>query len=34
LVNIVGLNYNAQLIVKGLIIIAASAAYTFVGRHD
>jgi ribose/xylose/arabinose/galactoside ABC-type transport system permease subunit len=34
LVNIVGLNYNAQLIVKGLIIIAASAAYTLVGRHD
>jgi ribose/xylose/arabinose/galactoside ABC-type transport system permease subunit len=34
LVNIVGLNYNAQLIVKGLIIIAASAAYTIVGRHD
>lgn len=32
LVNIVGLNYNAQLIVKGLIIIAASAAYTYVKR--
>ena len=27
LVNIVGLDYNAQLIVKGLIIIAASALY-------
>jgi ribose/xylose/arabinose/galactoside ABC-type transport system permease subunit len=29
LVNIVGLNYNAQLIVKGLIIIAASAAHLY-----
>jgi ribose/xylose/arabinose/galactoside ABC-type transport system permease subunit len=27
LVNIVGLDYNAQLIVKGIIIIAASALY-------
>ena len=27
LVNIVGLDYNAQLIVKGVIIIAASALY-------
>jgi ribose/xylose/arabinose/galactoside ABC-type transport system permease subunit len=33
LVNIVGLNYNAQLIVKGLIIIAASAAYSLLGRE-
>jgi ribose/xylose/arabinose/galactoside ABC-type transport system permease subunit len=29
LVNIVGLDYNVQLIVKGAIIIAASAAYTY-----
>jgi ribose/xylose/arabinose/galactoside ABC-type transport system permease subunit len=29
LVNIVGLNYNAQLIVKGVIIIVASAAYAY-----
>lgn len=32
LVNIVGLNYNAQLVVKGLIIIAASAAYSVLRR--
>lgn len=29
LVNIIGLDYNAQLIVKGAIIIAASAAYVY-----
>lgn len=29
LVNILGLNYNVQLIVKGAIIIVASAAYTY-----
>jgi ribose/xylose/arabinose/galactoside ABC-type transport system permease subunit len=29
LVNIVGLNYNAQMIIKGGIIIAASAAYAY-----
>jgi ribose transport system permease protein len=35
MVNMLGLNYNSQLIVKGLIIIAASAAYTWLGReHD
>jgi ribose/xylose/arabinose/galactoside ABC-type transport system permease subunit len=28
LVNIVGLNYNVQRVVEGVIIIAASAAYT------
>ena len=27
LVNVVGLDYHAQLIVKGLIIVAASAIY-------
>jgi ribose/xylose/arabinose/galactoside ABC-type transport system permease subunit len=32
MVNMVGLNYNSQLIVKGLIIIAASAAYTWLNR--
>jgi ribose transport system permease protein len=32
LVNILGLNYNAQLVVKGLIIIAASAAYSMLRR--
>ena len=34
LVNIVGLNFNAQLIVKGAIIIAASAAYVYVKRRQ
>lgn len=33
LVNIVGLNYNAQLTVKGAIIIAASAAYVYMKRR-
>jgi ribose/xylose/arabinose/galactoside ABC-type transport system permease subunit len=32
MVNMLGLNYNSQLIVKGLIIIAASAAYTWLNR--
>jgi ribose/xylose/arabinose/galactoside ABC-type transport system permease subunit len=32
LVNIVGLNYNLQLVLKGAIIIAASAAYAWLGR--
>jgi ribose/xylose/arabinose/galactoside ABC-type transport system permease subunit len=31
LVNIVGLNYNLQLVLKGLIIIVASAAYARLG---
>jgi len=34
LVNILGLNFNAQLIVKGAIIIAASAAYVIVKRQQ
>jgi ribose transport system permease protein len=33
LVNVVGLNYNTQLMVKGLIIIAASAAYALLERE-
>jgi ribose/xylose/arabinose/galactoside ABC-type transport system permease subunit len=33
MVNMLGLNYNSQLIVKGLIIIAASAAYTWLNRE-
>jgi len=32
LVNIVGLNYNAQLIIKGGIIIAASAAHAYLSE--
>jgi ribose/xylose/arabinose/galactoside ABC-type transport system permease subunit len=32
LVNIVGLNYNLQLVLKGAIIILASAAYAWLGR--
>jgi ribose/xylose/arabinose/galactoside ABC-type transport system permease subunit len=32
LVNIVGLNYNLQLVLKGAIIIMASAAYAWLGR--
>ncbi|MBV9529673.1 MAG: ABC transporter permease [Bradyrhizobium sp.] len=32
IVNIAGLNYNAQLIIKGTIIVAASAAYAFLKR--
>jgi ribose/xylose/arabinose/galactoside ABC-type transport system permease subunit len=34
LVNMLGLNYNSQLIVKGLIIIAASAAYSWLDRQS
>jgi ribose/xylose/arabinose/galactoside ABC-type transport system permease subunit len=34
MVNMLGLNYNSQLIVKGLIIIAASAAYTWLDRQS
>jgi ribose/xylose/arabinose/galactoside ABC-type transport system permease subunit len=33
MVNMMGLNYNAQLIVKGLIIIAASAVYSWLNRQ-
>ena len=32
LVNIIGLNYNLQLVLKGAIIILASAAYAWLGR--
>jgi ribose transport system permease protein len=32
LVNILGLNYNLQLVLKGAIIILASAAYVWLGR--
>lgn len=34
LVNIIGLNYHSQLIVKGLIIIIASAAYQRIGAQQ
>jgi ribose/xylose/arabinose/galactoside ABC-type transport system permease subunit len=34
LVNIIGLNYHSQLIVKGLIIIIASAAYQRIGARQ
>jgi ribose transport system permease protein len=34
LVNVIGLNYHSQLIVKGLIIIIASAAYQRIGAHQ
>jgi len=33
LVNIVGLNYNLQVVLKGAIIILASAAYAWLGRE-
>lgn len=33
LVNIIGLNYNLQLVLKGAIIILASAVYAWLGRH-
>jgi ribose/xylose/arabinose/galactoside ABC-type transport system permease subunit len=32
IVNIAGLNYHTQLIIKGLIIVAASAAYSYLRR--
>ena len=32
LVNIIGLNYNLQLVLKGAIIILASGAYAWLGR--
>ena len=32
LVNILGLNYNLQLVLKGIIIVVASAAYARLGR--
>ena len=34
LVNLVGLNYNSQLIIKGLIIIAASAGYRYLDQRS
>jgi len=33
LVNILGFNYNLQLVLKGAIIILASAAYAWLGRE-
>ena len=33
LVNILGFNYNLQLVLKGVIIILASAAYAWLGRQ-
>jgi len=32
LVNILGFNYNLQLVLKGAIIVVASAAYARLGR--
>jgi ribose/xylose/arabinose/galactoside ABC-type transport system permease subunit len=34
MVNMAGLNYNAQLIIKGTIIIASSAAYGYLKRRE
>ena len=34
LVNILGLNFNLQLVVKGVIIIGAAALYRLLNRAD